>query len=60
MAFFLKCIINLRFPYRQGSYGLRKVMEIANAVFQALESFGKRGHFKMAMEKFWIFVGGKF
>ena len=31
-------------------------MEIENAIFQDLKSFGKkRGLFKMAMEKFWIF-----
>ena len=32
-------------------------MEIENAILLDLESFGKkRGHFKMAMEAFWIFV----
>ena len=31
-------------------------MEIENAIFQDLESFGKGRIFKMAMEKFWIFV----
>ena len=35
----------------QGSYGFLKVMEIDNAIFQGLESFGKEA-FKMAMEKF--------
>ena len=31
-------------------------MEVDNAIFQDLESFVKRRFFKMAMEKFWIFV----
>ena len=31
-------------------------MESNNAIFQNLESFGKGRFFKMAMEKFWIFV----
>ena len=31
-------------------------MEIENAIFQHLESFGKERLLKMAMEKFWIFV----
>ena len=31
-----------------------KVMEIKNAIFQDLESFGKEMIFKIAMEKFWI------
>ena len=34
-----------------------KVMEVENAIFQALESFGKEMIFIMAMEKLWIFVG---
>ena len=33
-----------------------KVMEISNAIFQNLKSFGKETFFKIAMEKFWIFV----
>ena len=34
-------------------------MEIDNAIFQDLESFGKREVFKMVkMEKFWIFAWG--
>ena len=33
-----------------------KAMEIENANFQDLESFEKEKSFKMAMEKFWIFV----
>ena len=40
----------------QGSYGFWKVMEIDSEIFQHLESFGKEKFFKMAMEKFWIFV----
>ena len=31
-------------------------MEIDNAFYQGLESFGKREAFKMGMEKFWIAV----
>ena len=31
-------------------------MEIENAVFQDLESFGKEKIFKMAMERFSIFI----
>ena len=31
-------------------------MEIENAIFQDLVSFGKEKIFRMAMEKFWIFV----
>ena len=31
-------------------------MEIDDAIFQDLESFGKESFFKLAMEKFWIFV----
>jgi len=31
-------------------------MEIENAFFQDLESFGKERIFKMVIEKFWIFV----
>ena len=30
-------------------------MEIKNAIFQDLESFGKERILKIAMEKFWIF-----
>ena len=30
-------------------------LDIENAIFQDLESFGKGAFFKMAMEKFWIF-----
>ena len=30
-------------------------MEIENAIFQDLESFGKERIFKIAVEKFWIF-----
>ena len=33
-----------------------KVMEIDNAIFHDLESFGKGIFFKMAMEQFWIVV----
>ena len=41
----------------QGLYGFWKDMEIENAIFQHLESFGKeRMSFKMAMEKLCIFV----
>ena len=40
----------------QGLYGLLKVMEIENAIFTYLESFGKERIFKMAMENIWIFV----
>ena len=42
--------------YEQGLYGFWKVMEIENAVFQDLESFGKEKIFKMAMERFSIFI----
>ena len=39
------------------SFGkFRKVIGIDNAVFQYLEHFGKGKFFKIAMEKFWIFV----
>jgi len=31
-------------------------MEIDNAIFQDLESFGKERIFKMATAKFWIFA----
>ena len=31
-------------------------MEIDNAIFQDVESFGKERFFKMAVEKFWIFL----
>ena len=31
-------------------------MEINNAIFQDLESFGKEKFFKMVLEKFWIFI----
>ena len=31
-------------------------MEIDNAIFQDLESFGEEDFFNMAMEKFWCFV----
>ena len=34
-------------------------MEIDNAIFQDLESFGKEKFFKMALKKFWIFVLAK-
>ena len=34
-----------------------KVMEIDYAIFQDLESFGKKEFFNMAMEEFLIFVG---
>ena len=37
---------------RMGFGKLWKVMEIDNAIFQDLESFGKGRFFKMAMEKF--------
>ena len=40
----------------QSSHGFWKAMEIDNAIFQNLESFGKEKLFKMAMEKFWIFA----
>ena len=35
---------------------LCNVIEIASFIFQDLENFGKGRCFKMAMEKFWIFV----
>ena len=31
-------------------------MEIENAIFQDMESFGKKRIFKMTIDKFWIFV----
>ena len=31
-------------------------MEIDYAIYQDLDSFGREKFFKMAMEKFWIFV----
>ena len=31
-------------------------MEIDNAIFQDLESFGRGKFFQMAMEKSWVFV----
>ena len=31
-------------------------MEIKSVIFQDLESFGKGEFFKMAIEKYWIFV----
>ena len=34
-----------------------KVMEIDNAIFQDLESFGNERFFKLAMEKLWTFWG---
>ena len=39
-----------------GTIRVWKVIEIENAIFQDLESFGKERIFKMAVEKFWIFV----
>ena len=33
-----------------------KAMEIDDAIFQDLKSFGRGRFFKMAMEKLWIFV----
>ena len=33
-----------------------RVMEFDNTIFQDLKGFGKEKFFKMAMEKFWIFV----
>ena len=41
---------------RPDTCGFWKVMEIDNAIFLDLESFGKERFFKMAMEKFWIFI----
>ena len=35
-------------------------MEIENATFQDLESFGKERFFTMAIEKLWVFIRGKF
>ena len=35
---------------------LWKVVEIENYIFQGLDSFGNERIFKMAIEKFWIFV----
>ena len=35
---------------------LWKAVEIENSIFQGLESFGNERIFKMAIEKFWIFV----
>ena len=35
-------------------------MEIDNAIFQDLESFGKEKISKVALEKFWIFVWKNF
>ena len=43
-----------QYRFRTGFGRLRKVMEIENAIFQDLESFGKEKFFKVAMEKFWI------
>ena len=40
----------------QGSYGLGIVMEIDNAIFKDLTSFGKDKGFKMAVKGLWIFV----
>ena len=37
-----------------------KVMEINNAIFQDLESFGKEKFFKMVVENFLDFYLGKF
>ena len=34
-------------------------MEIDNAIFQDLESFGKGKFFKMAIAMFWILLGKK-
>ena len=33
-----------------------KVVEIENAIFQVLHSFGKEKIFRIAIEKCWIFV----
>ena len=41
---------------RTGSGKLWKVMEIDNAIFQDLETFGKRDVFQSGYEKFWKFV----
>ena len=45
-------LIRVRAAFRK----LWKVMEIGNATFQDLESFGKEKFFKLVVEKFWIFV----
>ena len=52
-------LISLYHPYtrvRTGFGKFWKVLEIDNAIFQDLESFGKESIFKMAVEKFWIFI----
>ena len=41
---------------RTGFAKFWNIMEIHNAIFQDLESFGKEEFFKMAVEKFWIVV----
>ena len=46
--------------FKQCPYRFREVMEIENAIFQDLESFGKEIIFKIAMEKFRIFVWKNF
>ena len=46
----------LVFRVRTGFGKFWKVVEIENAIFQDLESFGKERIFKMAMARVWIFV----
>ena len=41
---------------RTGFEKFWKVMEIENAVFEELESFGKERSFQNGYGKFWIFV----
>ena len=47
---------NVNLGVRTGFGTFWKIMEIENAIFQDLESFRKDRIFKLAMEKFWIFV----
>ena len=47
-------IVNSEFLRSFGKFW--NVMEIDNTIFEDLESFGKGIFFKMAVEKFWIFV----
>ena len=55
---FLQVHFTLSHVYSVGQdpYGLWKVIEIENAIFQDLDSFGKERISKMALKKFWIFV----
>ena len=45
------------FKVRTGFGKYWKVIKVENAIFRDLKSLGKREHFKMTMEKFWIFFG---